>query len=63
MDSLLTKVGTTLTTVIGWFGTVVTSLTGESGELAPLLAFLCVGFAITVLFAGVKMVRSFIWGA
>lgn len=63
MDSLLTKVGTTLSTVIGWFGTVVTSLTGEAGELAPLLAFLCVGFAITILFAGVKMVRSFIWGA
>ena len=63
MDALLTKVGTTLITVIGWFGEVVGALTGETGELAPLLAFLCIGFAITVLFAGIKMVRSFIWGA
>ena len=63
MDALLTKVGTTLTTVIAWFCSVFTALTGESGELAPLLAFLCIGFAITILFAGVKMVRPFIWGA
>ena len=63
MDALLTKTGSTLTTVIGWFGDVVSALTATDGELGPLLAFLCVGFAITILFAGVKMVRSFIWGA
>ena len=63
MTNLLSQVGTTLTTVIGWFGQVLTAFTGESGGLAPLLAFLCVGFAITVFFAAVKMIRSFIWGA
>lgn len=63
MNTLLTQVGTTLTTVIGWFGEVLGAFTGESGELAPLLAFLCVGFAVTVFFAAVKMIRSFIWGA
>lgn len=51
-----------LTTVIGWVGTVITALTGESGELAGLLPLFAIGVAISALLLGVKVIRSFTWG-
>lgn len=62
MSELLTQVGSCLTQVISWFGSVLTAMIGD-GSLAPLFGFLAIGFAITIFFAAVKVIRSFIWGA
>lgn len=63
MTGLLTDVGTTLTQVITWFGQMVDALTGTEGALNPLFPLLALGIGISICFAGVKMIRSFIWGA
>ena len=52
-----------LGTVISWVGTVVTALTGESGQLAALLPLLAIGIAVSALMLGVKAIKSFAWGA
>lgn len=43
---MLAAVTSGLTTVIGWVGTVVTSLVGEAGELSELLPLLAIGVAM-----------------
>lgn len=51
-----------LSTVIGWVGTVITAMTTEAGELAPLLPLLAIGIGISALFLAVKVFKSFTWG-
>lgn len=60
---MLEAVTSALTVVIGWVGTVVTALVGESGQLSDLLPLLAVGVAVSALMLGVKAIKSFIWGA
>ena len=59
---MLEAVTTALGTVIDWVGTVVTSLTGEAGELNALLPLLAIGVAISALMLGIKAIKSFAWG-
>lgn len=63
MTQLLSDIGTTLTSVIGWFGEMVTALVTTNGELNGLFPLLALGIAISLCFAGIKIVRSFAWGA
>lgn len=60
---MLNAVTTGIETVIGWVGTVVTSLLGEAGELKELLPLFAIGVSISAILLGVKIVKSFIWGA
>ena len=60
---MLAAVTSGLTTVIGWVGTVITAITGENGALAPLLPLFAIGIAISVVFIGIKAIRSIVWGA
>lgn len=60
---MLASVGTALTTVIGWVGTVIQALIGETGQLKDLLPLLAVSIAISALMLGFKCIRSVIWGA
>lgn len=60
---MLAAVTDGLGTVIGWVGTTVTALVGESGALAELLPLLAIGVSIAALLLGVKVIRSMIWGA
>lgn len=60
---MLAAVTSGLTTVIGWVGTVITSITGADGELAPLLPLFAIGIAISVVFLGIRAIRSIVWGA
>lgn len=62
-NALLTAVTSGITTVIGWIGTVLDSMIGASGELAALLPLFAIGIAISAILLGVRVVRSFIWGA
>lgn len=59
---MIEAVTTALGDVIGWVGTILTAIVGESGQLAQLLPLLAVGIAVTVIFLGVKVVKSFSWG-
>ena len=52
-----------LTSVIGWVGTVITAITGTDGALNELLPLFAVGIAISVIFLGVKVIKSIVWGA
>lgn len=60
---MLQAVTTALNTVIGWVGTVVSSLTGADGQLSALLPLLAIGIAVSALMLGVKAIRSFAWGS
>lgn len=60
---MLEAVTSGITTVIGWVGTVVSSLLATEGELSALLPLFAVGVAISAILLGVKIIKSFIWGA
>ena len=60
---MLSAVTDALGTVITWVGTVITSMTSETGALGELLPLFAVGIAISVVFLGVKAIKSIIWGA
>ena len=59
---MIEAVTSALTDVIGWVGTLITAITGAEGQLNQLLPLLAVGIAVTVIFLGVKVVKSFSWG-
>lgn len=63
MGTLLEQVGTTLTSVLGWFGDMVAAMVTAEGDLNGLFPLLALGIAISIVFAGIKIVRSFAWGA
>lgn len=60
---MLAAVTSAITDVLGWVGSVVTSLLGSNTDLAPLLPLFAVGVAISAIMLGVKVIRGFIWGA
>lgn len=60
---MLEAVTSGITTVIGWIGTVLDALITTEGELAALLPLFAIGVAISAILLGVRVVRSFIWGA
>lgn len=59
---LITAVGNGLNTVIGWIGTVLTSLLGAEGALNPLLPLVAIGVAISAIMLTVKVIKTFAWG-
>lgn len=61
---MIAAVTSALTQIITWVGTVITSITNaETGELNALLPLFAVGIGISVLFLGVKVIKSIVWGA
>lgn len=60
---MLAAVTSALTQVLTWIGTVVTSITGASGDLKELLPLFAIGIAISVFLFGIKAIKSIIWGA
>lgn len=61
--SMIQAVTTGLQTVITWCGTVIQALLGADGQLKELLPLLAIGIGISALMLGVKIIRSFAWGA
>lgn len=59
----LDAIKTSLQSVMEWVKVVVDGLIGESGALAELLPLFLVSVAVSALLLGVKIIRSFIWGA
>jgi ABC-type transport system involved in cytochrome c biogenesis permease component len=60
---MLEAVTSGLTTVISWIGTVISAMTTTNGNLAPLLPLFAIGISISVVFLGVKVIKSVVWGA
>lgn len=60
MSALINNIGTVLSAAIGWVGSVVTAMFGNSGALADLVPFLAIGMGLGILGLGVKYVRSFV---
>lgn len=63
MTDLLTQITSTLAIVLGWFGDMVTAMVTAEGDLNGLFPLLALGICISIVFAGIKIVRSFAWGA
>jgi hypothetical protein len=59
----LTYVTSGISTVLDWIGTVIDALLTADGALNGLAELFAVGVAISAILLGVKMIRSFIWGA
>lgn len=59
-STLIGEVGSSIPTVLGWVGEVITAVT--TGELAPLLPLWAIGIGISGIMLGVKVMRSFTWG-
>ena len=59
---MLAEIGTALTSVIGWVGSVVTALTATTGALHALLPIFAVGIAVSALMLGIRAIRGFAWG-
>lgn len=58
---LLPAVTSALSTVLEWIGTTITAVT--SGQLKELLPLFAIGIAISVVFLGIRAIRSIVWGA
>ena len=63
---MIAAVTSSLTTILGWVKTVIDSIltAGEqAGALNALLPLFAVGIGISVLFLGIKVIKSIVWGA
>lgn len=60
---MLDAVTSGITTVISWVSTVIDALLSTDGALNALLPLFAIGVAISAIMLGVKIIRSFIWGA
>lgn len=60
---MLEAVTSGITTVLGWIGTVITSITTSGGQLYDLLPLFAIGIAISAILLGVKVIKSIVWGA
>ena len=62
---MLAAVTDAISTVIGWIGTVITSIVtgGDTpGALNALLPLFAVGIAISAILFGIRAIKSVIWG-
>lgn len=63
VSAMLEAVTSGITTVIGWVGTVISSLLTTDGDLSALLPLFAIGIAISAILLGVRVIKSFVWGA
>lgn len=59
--TMLTNVSTAFSTVLGWIGDVITSLT--SGGLSGLGVLFGIGVAMAVIGGAIALIKRIIWGA
>lgn len=60
---MIEAITTGFTTVLGWMGSFADALLTTEGDLSAFLPIIGVGIAVSVLFLGVKALRSLTWGA
>lgn len=62
-NAMLEAVTSGMTTVLGWVGDVVTSITTTEGDLNGLLPLFAIGIAISAVLLGVRIIKGLVWGA
>lgn len=60
---MLGLIGSTLSELLTWIGSVVTALTSADGALHDLLPLLVIGVTVSVFMLAVRAIKTFIWGA
>lgn len=55
---MIEAVGSAITSVLGWVGTFITSLTTTTGALYPLLGLFAIGIAISAILLGESFAQS-----
>jgi len=60
---MLTEIGTALSSIITWIGSCVTALVSSSGAWYALLPLFALGCAVTIVMLGIRVIRSFTYGA
>lgn len=64
---MLNAVSDGISTVIGWIGSVINSLTtagtADNPTLSALLPLFAIGISISAILLGVKIIKSVVWGA
>lgn len=63
IGGMIAAIGEALTSVLKWFGEVITALVTADGALYPLLGVFALGIAVSIVMIVVKVVRHFAWGA
>lgn len=61
-QTFIDAVGSTLTAVIEWFGTIITALVATDGALSVLFPFVAIAFALGLVYGGIRLVRTFVPG-
>lgn len=56
------SVGESISGVLGWVGTVISSIVTPGGALYTLLPLFVVGISIAVIFVVYKIIRAYVWG-
>ena len=59
---MIASIGTALTSVLSWIGSVVGSITTADGALKELMPIFGIGIAVTVVMLGIRVLRGFTWG-
>lgn len=59
---MIESITSTFGTILDWIGTFVQALIGTDGALTPLWPLMAIGICISLVFVGVKVVKSFTWG-
>lgn len=62
-SDLITVVGNTITTVLGWVGTTIGALLNDDGQLNALLPLFAVTISISAILLGCRIIKTFVWGA
>ncbi len=60
--TIFSELGSALTTVMGWIGSVLSALLTADGALADLWPLAMVGIAFGLVYKGIGMIKSFTWG-
>lgn len=60
---MIAAITSAFTAVFGWVSQVVNAIVTTDGSLHELLPLLAIGIACTVVMFGIKIIRSFTWGA
>lgn len=58
-DSLMDAIGSALTEVVSFFGTVVTALLTTDGALAPLWPLIGISVAFGLVYGGIRLIARF----
>lgn len=61
--TMLSLVGSGITSVIGWVSSFINELIGAEGQLAELAPLFAIGISISAILLAIRLIKSTVWGA